>query len=66
MKIYVWILWLLACLCEGKIKLFQRPKMEEDPTNVAEAFPHAGFNSLVCAEMLPLDSGSVRSLEGEE
>lgn len=40
--------------------------MEGDPTNVAEAFPHAGFNSLVCAEMLPLDSGSVCSLEGEE
>lgn len=31
-------------------------KLEGDPKNVAEAFPHTGFDNLVCAEMIPLDS----------
>lgn len=60
-------MWLLLCHCEGKIKLlFQRLKREEELKNAAKAFPHTDFNSLVCAEMLPLDSGSVCCLEGEE
>lgn len=31
-------------------------KMEADPKNVAEAFPHTDFSSQVCAEVFPLDS----------
>lgn len=31
-------------------------KMEGDPKNVAEAFPHTDFSSQVCAEVIPLDS----------
>lgn len=33
--------------------------MERDSKNVAEAFPHTGFDPLVCAEVIPLDSESV-------
>lgn len=37
--------------------LIQIPKKrEEDPKNVAEAFPHTDFSSQVCAEVVPLDS----------
>lgn len=31
-------------------------KMQGDPKNVAEAFPHTDFSSQVCAEVIPLDS----------
>lgn len=37
--------------------------MEGDLQNVAEASPHTGFNSLVCAEMFSVESGSVCRLD---
>lgn len=59
MKTYVWTVSLLLCHCEGEIKLlFQRPKTEA-LRNVADAFPHAGLDSVACAEMLPRDSDGV-------
>lgn len=63
MKTYIWTLCLLLCPCEGKTKLlFQRPKIEEDLENAAEAFPHTG---LAHAATLPVDSEGASSLEGE-
>lgn len=41
---------------QGNILTQSPQKLEGDPKNVAEAFPHTGFKHRVCAEMIPLDS----------